>query len=86
LDFGAAAIAGAIEPGTLQAIAIIQAPVKSVRSLLIIFFSLPRAVAMCVKYSLVDWLPANLSGHPFDQAFQQLRAVSMTVTVRQGDY
>ena len=60
-DFGAAAIAGAIEPETMQAIANIQDPniqdpniqdpVKSLRSLLIMLFSLPRDVAMWVKYS-----------------------------------
>jgi hypothetical protein len=50
-DFGAAAIAGAIEPKTMQAIANIQDPVKSLRSLLTMIFSLPRDVAVWVKYS-----------------------------------
>ena len=38
-DFGVAAIAGAIEPETMQAIASIQDPVKSLRSPLTMIFS-----------------------------------------------
>ena len=51
VDFGAAAIAGAMELEIMQASANVRTPVKSLRSLETMFFSLPRDVAMWAKYS-----------------------------------
>ena len=49
-DLGAAAIAGATAPKMMQATAKSQDPVKSLRFLLTMILSLPRDVAMSVKY------------------------------------